>query len=86
MSRDNIYVVGQTTLKEGEECEWVVKDRVNLYYCEALWTKYMASWNGFQKKRDSGHLSVYWRIQENGFFISWNNNSTWTKKAVWETE
>lgn len=76
--------LGVQTLKGGDEYNWIVTQRA-LFYCEALWIRFIASWHAFQPKRDSGHDSVFWKVQENGFFLSWDN-STWIRRAVWETE
>ncbi|KAF4355362.1 hypothetical protein F8388_026632 [Cannabis sativa] len=51
---------------------------------QAIWGRFMGSWHGFQPKRDLNN-SVFWLIKPNGFFLSWDN-STWVKKALWETE
>ncbi|KAF4367262.1 hypothetical protein G4B88_026769 [Cannabis sativa] len=73
----------ETTLKWGESYKFVAEERC-LYYCEAIWGRFMGSWHGFQPKRDLNN-SVFWLIKPNGFFLSWDN-STWVKKALWETE
>lgn len=78
------------TLKEGEEYKWVAEEK-DLYFCEAIWgTRFVASWHAFQPKRDlsrggGGRGSVFWLVQKDGFFLSYDN-STWVKKSTWETE
>lgn len=75
---------GYKTLACGEDYTWIAEER-DLYFCEALWGRFMASWHAFQPKRDINQQSVFWLVKQNGFFLSWDN-STWVKKSIWETE
>lgn len=75
---------GVKTLGCGEDYRWIVEER-GVYFCEALWGRFMASWHAFQPKRDVGQRLVFWLVQPSGFFLSWDNSS-WVRKSTWETE
>lgn len=51
----------------------------------ALWGKELADWHGFEPARDSGHLDIFWKLNKDGVFLSYDK-SKWDKKADWETE
>lgn len=82
-SKQNYFGV-ETTLKWGDDYQFGVEERAT-YFCETLWGRYFGSWHAFQPKRDIGHESLFWLVKPSGFFFSWDN-STWVKKAVWETD
>ncbi|GKU98578.1 hypothetical protein SLEP1_g11564 [Rubroshorea leprosula] len=77
--------LGQRTIRPGDNYVWSVKFEKDVYYCAAVWGSYFASVHAFEPERDSGHGTVFWLVYENGFFLSWDNSS-WVKKADWETE
>ncbi|TYH49993.1 hypothetical protein ES332_D10G174600v1 [Gossypium tomentosum] len=41
--------------------------------------------HAYQPRRDWNHKAVFWRVKENGFFLSWDNSS-WVRKSIWQTE
>ncbi|KAB1218209.1 hypothetical protein CJ030_MR3G026089 [Morella rubra] len=76
--------LGQQTLNVGDDYKWNVEENAT-YYCSALWGRYFGSWHGFQPRRDVGHGTIYWRVKDNGFLLSWDRTS-WVRKGQWETE
>lgn len=76
--------LGSHILIEGEDYNWAVEEKA-VYFCEAVrLPRNFASWHAFEPERDVGHDSVFWLVQEDGFYLSWDN-STWDKQATWET-
>lgn len=72
-------------LKSGDDYRWIVQKERATYLCAALWVNKIASWHGFQPRRDANQKSVFWLVKENGFFLGFDNSS-WVKKSTWESE
>ncbi|KAG6668903.1 hypothetical protein I3843_01G197200 [Carya illinoinensis] len=75
---------GEEVLKVGDDYRWTV-EKNEIYYCQAVWFRFFASWHAFQPQRDLSNETVYWLIKDNGFFHSWDNSS-WVRKETWQTE
>ncbi|KAB2062105.1 hypothetical protein ERO13_A10G120800v2 [Gossypium hirsutum] len=75
---------GMHQLRVGDDYEFGVEERA-LHFCEAISGRQIASWHAYQPRRDWNHKAVFWRVKENGFFLSWDNSS-WVRKSVWQTE
>ncbi|XWS35089.1 hypothetical protein CRYUN_Cryun21dG0096200 [Craigia yunnanensis] len=75
---------GMHQLRVGDDYQCGVQEKA-LYFCAALSGRQIASWHGFQPRRDGNHKAVFWLVKEDGFFLSWDNSS-WVRKSEWETE
>lgn len=75
---------GMQQVDVGDDYQCGVREKA-LYYCAALSGREIASWHGFQPRRDGNRKAIFWLVKEDGFFLSWDN-STWVKKSVWFTE
>lgn len=82
-SSNNIDI-GEQSLVNGEVYKWRVSQR-KLHYCVAIWERFFASWHAFQPRRDGNHETLFWMVEEDGFFISWDK-AKWVRKYRWETE
>jgi len=82
-SSNNIDI-GEQSLVNGEVYKWRVSKR-KLHYCVAIWERFFASWHAFQPRRDGNHETLFWMVEEDGFFISWDK-AKWVRKYRWETE
>ncbi|KAG6781447.1 hypothetical protein POTOM_014352 [Populus tomentosa] len=71
----NTIDIGEQSLVNGEVYKWRVSQR-KLHYCVAIWERFFASWHAFQPRRDGNHETLFWMVEEDGFFISWD-------KAKW---
>lgn len=76
--------LGEKVLNRSDDYRWIVEEK-SLYFCAALWGRLFASWHAFQPKRDAGHDSVFWLVEEGGIYLSWDNSS-WVRRSVWESE
>lgn len=76
--------LGEQVLKVGDDYKWTV-EKNEIYYCQALWFRFFASWHAFQPQRDLLNETVFWVVKDNGFFHSWDNSS-WVRKETWQTE
>lgn len=75
---------GMHQLHVADDYQFGVEEKA-LHFCEAISGKQIASWHAYQPRRDWKHKAVFWRVKENGFFLSWDNSS-WVRKSVWQTE
>ncbi|KAL1078491.1 hypothetical protein V6Z11_D10G163300 [Gossypium hirsutum] len=75
---------GMHQLHVGEDYQFGVEEKA-LHFCEAISGRQIASWHAYQPRRDWNHKAVFWRVKENGFFLSWDNSS-WVRKSIWQTE
>ena len=71
-------------LRAREVFEFNVNEN-DVYFCMAVGGKELADWHGFEPARDSGHLDIFWKLNKDGVFLSYDK-SKWDKKADWETE
>lgn len=67
-----------------EESGFEVKKN-DVHYCVAKWGVAFADLHGFEPARDSGHSKIFWAVNRDGFFLSYDQIS-WAKKAVWQKE
>ncbi|KAL7209752.1 hypothetical protein ACSBR1_031337 [Camellia fascicularis] len=76
-------VIGHT-LKVGEDYQWsaTVND---IYYCATIWGRYFASWHAYEPTRDTGHATIFWKVDKDGFSISYDK-SKFKLVAPWETD
>ncbi|MBA0871118.1 hypothetical protein Goshw_021420, partial [Gossypium schwendimanii] len=65
---------GMHQLHVGEDYQFGVEEKA-LHFCEATSGRQIASWHAYQPRRDWNHKAVFWRVKENGFFLSWDNSS-----------
>ncbi|MBA0780101.1 hypothetical protein Gotri_004241, partial [Gossypium trilobum] len=65
---------GMHQLHVGEDYQFGVEEKA-LHFCEAISGRQIASWHAYQPRRDWNHKAVFWRVKENGFFLSWDNSS-----------
>ncbi|KDP27635.1 hypothetical protein JCGZ_19640 [Jatropha curcas] len=72
------------SLDAGEEYNWTVKEK-GMYKCYSVWREFFQVWHAFQPRRDRNYREVFWVVKEDGFYLSWNNSS-WVRKAIWESE
>lgn len=81
--RTNTHL-GIHTLNVGDDYQLTVVENA-LHYCQAIWGRWFASWHAFQPRRDVSHGAVYWRLKDDGFYLSWDNSS-WVRKETWQTD
>lgn len=53
--------------------------------CNAQWTRFFLTWDGYQEKRDGGHSTIYWSVRKDGFYHSFDA-SNWIRLETWETD
>lgn len=58
----------------------------DLYFCNAMWGRYFAEFESFDPKRDAGHDQIIWKVEKDGFFLSYGKSTKWTKEVDWETD
>lgn len=58
----------------------------DLYFCIAMWGRYFAEFESFDPKRDAGHDKIIWKVEKDGFFLSYGNSTRWAKEVDWETD
>ncbi|KAH7833423.1 hypothetical protein Vadar_006194 [Vaccinium darrowii] len=73
-------------LNAGKRYVQTAKTNYDLYFCNAMWGRYFAEFESFDAKRDAGHDKIIWRVQKEGFFLSYGNSTQWTKEVDWETD
>ncbi|CAK9164602.1 unnamed protein product [Ilex paraguariensis] len=71
-------------LNAGEDYQWSAAEN-DVYYCDVIWDRWFAAWHGFEPKRDQGQETIFWKVNKDGFFFSWDR-SRWEKKFSWETD
>ncbi|KAG5531607.1 hypothetical protein RHGRI_026278 [Rhododendron griersonianum] len=59
-----------------------VKDSLFFY----MWGIYLAEFESFDPKRDTGHHRIIWKVKKDGFFMRYGKSTRWTKEVDWETE
>ncbi|XVF84688.1 hypothetical protein PTKIN_Ptkin17bG0057800 [Pterospermum kingtungense] len=75
---------GMQQVRVGDDYQCGVREKA-LYFCAALSGRQIASFHGFQPRRDGNHKAVFWLVKEDGFFLSWDK-SKWVKKSEWYTD
>ncbi|XAR57921.1 hypothetical protein NMG60_11026228 [Bertholletia excelsa] len=71
-------------LKVGEDLLWKA-NADKTYDCTLIWTRYFASLKGYEVDRDRGRTSIFWKVDKDGFSISYDNKRyKWVEP--WETD
>ena len=72
------------TIETGDDSIWFATVN-DIYRCTAQWEveNFTASWPGYEPKRDAGRAKIFWRINEGGFFLSYDKSS-FKLEATWK--
>ncbi|KAJ4829313.1 hypothetical protein Tsubulata_019039 [Turnera subulata] len=57
------------------------------YLCIARMTqrRYIQIFDAYLPSRDKAHCKIYWLVNQDGFYLSWDRDK-WVRKALWQSE
>lgn len=72
------------SLNRGQEYQLKATENIS-YICMAYFGLEFAVFYPYVPKRDKGQAAVYWKVNELGFYISYDDGSKWKLDTRWET-
>ncbi|KAI5649893.1 hypothetical protein M9H77_35898 [Catharanthus roseus] len=80
----NVFQYIERSIVNGQKFS-ILPTNKDVYYCSAMWTRYFAGIQAFNRTRDGGHPSIFWKINEEGFHLSYDNRK-YVLDTPWETD